>query len=104
MKEQWNIIIRRLKNPSVVLSIVSQIVTVLVLVKAPVNSELVTGIAAAVCSVLTLLGIMSDPDTKTKGYGDDIRFCAQCQKNTQHTVINEKMVCRHCGTESTDPS
>lgn len=100
MKEQWKIVLNRLRKPSVVLSIVSQIMTILMLLKAPVDVELVTGIAAAACSVLTLLGIMSNPDTQKKTYGDDIQFCDTCQQQTQHTTVNGKAVCQRCGTVS----
>lgn len=98
MKAQWKLILKRLKKPSVVLSIVSQIVSVLILFKAPIDAELIKGIAAALCSILTLLGIMSNPDTQKQGYGDDVYTCSGCGENTQHAMVNGQLVCCRCGT------
>lgn len=97
--KQLELVLNRLKNPSVILSIVSEIVTILVLLNVSVNANLITGIVTSVCSILVLLGILSNPTTKNKGYGDDIIECENCNKCTQHTLINGKMICSECGNE-----
>lgn len=94
-----NLILQRLKNPSVLLSIASQIVTLLLLFHIKVDINLVTGAIAAISSILVLLGIMSDPTTQNKGYTDDLFPCESCGSDTPHVLVNGKLVCRTCGTE-----
>ncbi len=95
--QQLKIILSRLKNPSVVLSIVSQIITVLALLKIDDNISIVTKIVIGVCSVFVLLGIISNPSSKKFGYGDDILNCQNCNKDTLHTFIYNNFVCVECG-------
>ncbi|MEG0873908.1 MAG: phage holin [Clostridiales bacterium] len=99
--QQLKIILSRLKNPSVVISIASQILTVLLLFHVKIgilDMNILTGTITAISSILVLLGITSDPTTKNKGYKDDILICANCQRKTIHRQINDKMVCEKCGT------
>ncbi|MEG2383474.1 MAG: hypothetical protein RR885_00055 [Oscillospiraceae bacterium] len=86
-----------MKRPSVLLSIAAQVVAILTLLRVQVDMTIVTGIIAAISSILVLLGIMSDPDTKKLGYGDDIMFCENCQKDSVHKLINGVLVCKECG-------
>lgn len=97
--QQHHIAISRLKNPSVILSIVSEILTILVLVNVNIDMRIFTGIITAVCSILVLLGIVSDPSTKNRGYGDDLRMCEKCNKISSHVWINGKFICKNCGCE-----
>ncbi len=90
-------ILKRLKNPSVLISIGSQIVTILLLFNIQVDVDLITGVIAAACSIFVLLGILSDPNTQNKGYPDDVFQCSHCNKPTEHVVVNGQMVCRECG-------
>lgn len=90
-------ILARLKNPSVVISIVSQIVSILLLLNVHVDQSAVSAVVAAVCSVLVLLGIMSNPDTQNKGYGDDMYECSGCHEVTAHVRVGENFVCPKCG-------
>ncbi|MGL5973291.1 MAG: phage holin [Oscillospiraceae bacterium] len=92
----------RLKNPSVILSIVSHFVTLLTILHINVDIYVATGIVTTVCSILTLLGIMSDPTTKNKGYGDDLRDCTNCKNVSAHKHINGKSICVSCGFEEID--
>ena len=94
--------LKRLKNPSVVLSIVSQVITVMVLLNIDVDKSAIMGIVTTVCSVFTLMGIMSNPDTKNKGYLDDVLTCTNCNGKTVHVKEGEAMVCVDCGTEHVD--
>ncbi len=99
MKKQLKVMLSRLKNPSVVLSIASQIIAILMLLNVHVDEGIVTGIVAAVCSILVLLGIMSNPESTKKGYGDDIYKCPNCNCDCEYVEVNGKLVCKKCGTE-----
>lgn len=90
-------ILERLKHPSVVLSIASQMVTILLLLNISIDQTAVTGIVTAVCSILVFMGIMSNPTTKNKWYGDDDLYCENCQKNSPHIPVADSMVCSSCG-------
>lgn len=94
-------ILSRLKNPSVVISIVSQVVSVLVLLNIHVNQSAVSAVVVAVCSVLVLLGIMSNPDTANRGYGDDLYECECCHEKTAHLQVGDSLVCSKCGCNRT---
>lgn len=95
--EQLKVMLKRLKNPSVIISIVSQIATILTLLNVSINIDAMTQVIVAVCSVLVLLGIMSDPKTENKGYGDDLEMCNNCNKLSPHVKVGENMVCSECG-------
>ena len=97
VKKQFSLILKRLKKPSVVISIVSQILAILALLHVSVDVDAVHGITISVCTILALLGIMSNPETKAKGYGDDIQYCNACGKDTNFCEVNGKMVCSECG-------
>ena len=92
--EQLKLILKRLKRPGVILSIISQILTILLLLKVNVNVDVVSGIATAICSILVLLGILSDPDSTQPGYGDAFFECSQCHRKTQHVLIDGNLVCK----------
>ena len=98
-----NIILNRLKQPSVVLSLVSQITTLLLLFGFQIDPQQLMTFATIVCSILVTLGIMSNPDSNHKGYGDDILICPNCNKPTLHVAVKGKMVCKTCGTEQQTP-
>lgn len=93
--------ILRLKNPSVILSILSQIIALLLLFGFKINENIIMSVAAIACSILTTLGILSNPDTKNKGYGDDIITCSECGKSCVHCNVNGQMICSNCGTVCT---
>lgn len=95
--EQLKLILKRLKRPGVIISITSQIITVLLLLNVNVNIDVVTGIVTAICSILVLLGILSDPDSEQMGYGDIFALCSGCGKKTHHVFINGQLVCKECG-------
>lgn len=89
-------ILKRLTNPSVLVSVVSQIALVLLLMCSKIDVGMIPGFVAAL--ILILLGIISDPNTLNKGYGDDLFVCSHCQKVCEHVMIEGKMICRECGT------
>ena len=94
---QLKTILRRLKNPSVVTSVVAQILTILMLVNVEVDHTLITTLVTAVCGTLSLMGIMSNPDTKNKGYIDDIQMCEHCNEKTSHVKVGNNLICEKCG-------
>ncbi|MEG2000204.1 MAG: phage holin [Evtepia sp.] len=96
---QIKTILERLKNPSVLMSILAQITSLLILFQIHVDMNLVNGVMTAVSSILILLGILSDPNTQKKGYGDDIMTCADCGETGVHYKINGKMTCKNCGNQ-----
>lgn len=98
MKNQLMVTLKRLKNPTVFLSVLSQIISIMALLNISINVDLVTGTAVSVCSILVTLGIMSNPTTKNKGYGDDMEFCENCNEKTEHFAVGDQLICRHCGT------
>ena len=97
---QLQVIFKRLKKPSVLISVSSQIVTILLLLNVYVDVDVVSAIITGICSILVLLGIVSDPETQNKGYGDDLIECSGCHHKTRHIMINGKMVCTNCGCEN----
>ncbi|MEG2988824.1 MAG: phage holin [Oscillospiraceae bacterium] len=96
---QLKTMLLRLKSPTVLLSIVSQVVTLLVLFKVQVDMTLVGGAVTAISSILVLLGILSDPTTEKKGYGDDIFPCPNCGETGAHLVTGDTLTCKNCGTQ-----
>ena len=93
----FKILLNRLKKPSVVLSVTSQIVTILLLFGFNVNESLVLAIVTAACSILVTLGILSNPDTQNKTYGEDLLVCSSTGELAQHTQIGGQMVCNSSG-------
>lgn len=101
--QQIKLLLARLKSPSVLISIVSQVAAILVLLGRVVDVNLVTTVTAAVCSLLVTLGILSDPNTQNKGFGDDLHYCAHCGAVTPHVAVTGTLICRTCGGQ-TPPS
>jgi|GEM_PF-904118 len=93
---QLEVILNRLKNPSVLLSILSQLVTLLLLFGVQLDEELVTGVATTVCSILVTLGILSNPDSGA-GYRDRMLKCEEDGRETPHVRVNGQWVCTSCG-------
>lgn len=94
---QLKTIVARLKNPSVIISITSQIISMLVLFNINVDRGAITAVITTACSVLVMLGIMSNPDTVNRGYGDDLYQCSGCHETTAHLRVGESFVCSKCG-------
>ena len=90
-------IISRLQKPSTILSIVSQIISIVILLGVNVDVSEVTTITAIICSILVTMGILSNPDTVNGGYGDDILECGAEGLQTAHVQVNGKMLCKDCG-------
>lgn len=105
MLTQVKLILYRLQKPSVILSIASQIISILIIFGVQVNGSLVMTAVAAMCSVLVTLGILSNPDTLKKTYGDDLLVCSSSGTPEPHVEINGQMICATCGAVHTlDPT
>ena len=98
-KKQIKHMLSRLRSPSVVMGIVSQIIVILTLLNVSVDVNVITGIAVAVCSIMVFLGIMKNPNTKKMGVLDEIHWCEHCKKDSVHYRIAGKLVCSECGAE-----
>lgn len=97
--KQIKVALARLKKPSVIISLVSEIVAVLVLLKINVDRNYIMAVVTAICGVLTTLGILSNPATEKKGFGEEIHYCESCKKDSVFVKVNGKMVCKDCGIE-----
>ena len=100
---QYKIILKRLLKPKVLISVVSQIALILSLFNINVDMSLASAIITSMLSILALLGVVSNPDTSRKGYGDDIVKCSNCNVNSKHILINGEMVCSECGFVLSQP-
>lgn len=96
---QLQLIKFRLKKPSILLSLISQIVTLLYIFKIDIDTELITSVITCITSILIILGIISNPDSKQKSYVDDFAVCCNCNKVTQHVAIGDAMFCKNCGCQ-----
>ena len=62
MKSKAWLVLSRLKNPTVVLSIVSNLISLALLLGYKLDESLILSVVTIVCSVFVTLGIMSNPD------------------------------------------
>ncbi len=97
LMNQFQLILKRLRKPSVFTSLVSQILSIVLIFDPNLDINMATGLLTTVTSTLVLLGILSNPDAKKKGYGDDMAVCPTCGKKTQHITIGDKSICTKCG-------
>ena len=72
--QQIKILMKRILNPTVFTSIISQIVILLTMFNINVDTQQVSLAVTAITTILITLGIMSNPDTKNKTFLDDIVF------------------------------
>lgn len=95
--KQLKIILKRLKKPSTVISIVSQVISLLVIFGINVQQQYVLAIVTTTCSILITLGILSNPDSGKAGFGDQILKCSNDGQMSLHTWVNEQLICTNCG-------
>lgn len=99
MKEQMKLMLGRLRKPSVLLSVVSNVISISLLLGANIDENMIMQVAVIGCSILVMLGVMNNPDTEKSGFGDDLLLCANSGRLEPHVRINGKMVCKKCGAE-----
>lgn len=97
MNVQLQQILTRLKKPSVILSLVSQIASILMVAGIPVDKGFLVTVSAMICSALVTLGVLSNPDSTKSGYGDDFLTCSNSGEVERHVLVNGQMVCVNCG-------
>ncbi len=97
---QVQLILKRLRKPSVIASLTSQALTLCILLGINVDATLVTSVITTFTSIFVILGIFSNPDAQKKGYGDDIIPCKNCGKLSQHVKAGDNMICTNCGSVS----
>ncbi len=102
-KAQLKNFVTRLRKPSILIGLVSQVISVLILVGVRVDQTAVMGVVTAITSILVTMGVLSNPDTKKKGFGDDIYPCSLTGELEQHVLVNGQLVCQKCGAVY-DPS
>lgn len=95
--KQLKIIQHRLKKPSVIVSLVSQIAGIILLISHNENLNTITKIVVLLFSILVTLGILSNPDSQKSGYGDDIKVCPSCDKECNCVLVNGEFICSECG-------
>jgi uncharacterized membrane protein len=103
MKVQITQFCKRLNKPSTIISVVSQVVSTLLLLGVHVDQSMVMGVAAAGCSIMVTMGILNNPDTQKKGFGDDLLICSSSGKLEKHVMVNGQMVCEVCGSVYVPP-
>lgn len=97
MMDQLKLTLSRLKKPSVIISLVSQIAPILILLGFNIDEHALMTVTYALCSILVTLGILSNPDTNQKGYSDDLLTCSNDGLLSPHVMVNGQMVCKNCG-------
>lgn len=98
MQKQLKILLQRLRKPSVLLSLASQVVSLLIVFGFNVNTDAVIKAVTIITSILATLGILSNPDSTKAGYNDDILHCLNDDDKTQHVFVNGEYLCKDCGT------
>lgn len=101
---QLRLILKRIRKPSVIASLTSQIIALLVLFEVQIDTAFISNFVTVITSIMIILGIFSNPDSQQKGYGDDIRTCSKCKQLTQHVKIGDNMICVNCGGTSNETS
>lgn len=59
----WNDLVKRLKNPGTVISLVSLVILILTTNGVQIDNEKVMTTVKAVCSILMILGIMNNAES-----------------------------------------
>jgi len=97
MQTKGSQIISRLKNPTVILSITSHLVSFFILMGYKINEGTVMAGVTILCSILVTLGILSNPDYNT----DNKLPCAICKEKTYHVEVAGRKTCSICGNPQT---
>lgn len=87
----------RLRKPSVVISLTSQVGALLILLGYSIDEQALLTVVAALCSILATLGIMSSSETK-------LLRCSACGTPEPHVEVNDRLVCQTCGAVYAPPA
>ncbi len=102
--DSFHRILARLKKPSVIVSIISEIIAILMIFNVQVDVSAMESTLAAATSIFVTLGILSNPTTLNNGYKDDIRLCKNCGKMKRHVLVGGQLLCEDCGTKFVEVS
>ena len=94
MKKSIALILSRLKSPTVVLSIASNIISLSLLLGYKLNESVVMATVTILCSILVTLGIMKNPDVNM----DNMHLCLNCKEKTFHVEAAGNKICTICAT------
>lgn len=95
-KDKVNSILKRFKNPMVITSIISQTLIILTIMKINIDTDAVTKIVVAVCSILVSLGIMNNPEKNKNLEKNSAKFdkktlkikCPNCGETTEYLMVD----------------
>ena len=91
------LILTRLKKPHVLLGVLSQMIIILKVFDVKINTESLSVIVTAICSILVLMGIIADPDNSNYGLCNEIQKCENCGQTTCHLKVDDTLICKNCG-------
>ena len=94
-----NKILEKIKKPTILLAVVSEVVTILMLFDLKVDQNLVMTAVTSLSSILIMVGIMSDPYKKNDNNEHVLAYCPHCDKTTWHIMVDGKEICRECAYE-----
>lgn len=89
--------LQKLKNPTVLISVLSQIGAILILMGVDLNENMVMSLIGMVVSILATLGIVSKSDTKPPELESACLTCTNTGTQELHVKINGQMTCVKCG-------
>ncbi len=95
-------ILERLKNPTILLSVVSQIVAMLILVGVKIDEQMALTLAGMGVSILGSLGILSKKGIAGYAAKTENLTCSNSGEVEPHVLINGQMVCTKCGAVYTN--
>ena len=92
---QFRLILQRLRKPTIMMSVASQILTILILCGIKIDEAAIMTIATALCALLSTIGILSSADIKKKNKAGDVPDENKVQQNV---LTSGSIVCKNCGT------
>jgi len=93
MTDFFNSVFTRLKKPSIILTVVSQIGALLILCGVRIDENLLMTATAMICSILCTLGILNS----TAPADETMLVCSESGEPKAHVMIAGQMVCKNCG-------
>lgn len=85
-------ILKRLRNPVVITSIISQVMIILTIAKLNVDGSAITKVVVAICSILVSLGIMNNPEAQKPTKTIKLK-CSNCGETTEYLFLNGELMC-----------
>lgn len=92
-------ILKKLKNPTVLFSVLSQLVALLILLGVKLNEDTAVAVIGIIMSILGTLGIIQKADVDKLKADTVLLPCSNTGLEEPHVLINGKMICTKCGAE-----